>query len=138
MILSQQKTNATFLKLWSYITNSSVFVPGTVNHLHHGNSSGCVCRHAAEEGVPKSAICCDLSTKSLGVRDAEISLSVLISLPPESHLKVHRFLPLLWYKCLWCSHCVIGNVLVYYIFINILENHLLKLFFIISVQNKTM
>lgn len=124
MILSQQKTNAKFLKLWSYITNSSVFVPGTVNHLHHVNSSGCVCRHTAEEEVPKCAICCDLSTKSLGVRDAEISLTLLISLPPESHLKVHRFLLLLYYRCLWCSLCVIGNVLVYYIFINILENHL--------------
>lgn len=92
------------------------------------------CKHTAEEEVPKCAICCDLSTKSLGVRDVEISLTVLISLPPESHLKVHRFLPLLWYKCLWCSLCFIGNVLVYYIFIN--ENHLLNFFYYLVFRIK--
>lgn len=70
-----------------------MFVPGTVNHLYQVNSSGCVCKHSAEEQVPKCAICCDLSTKSLGVRDAEISLTALFSFTPESHLKNHRFLP---------------------------------------------
>lgn len=56
-----QKINAKFLKLWSYIANSSVIV-------NHTNNSGGVGRQTATEEMLKCAVCRSLSAKFLGVR----------------------------------------------------------------------